>query len=265
MTRAHAYLALAVAGACGGSGTIAAVGSDAGPADVASTFDGSQADAERPDSSGCNAPESADASGTWNLGAGVGASCGWHLGGNGCPAGPDSGCTKCPVIGWVDTANDQANCGACGLACAMGQWCNRGACTSSCAEGLVCNQFACAPACAAGIEACGCDLFNTPFCVDTHGYDSFNCGSCGATCDPGETCRSGTCVPCGDGGLAWWTTCGDSSCSGHRDAGVAPCTTESLNAACSQPGALCDPGNSCNSYLLCAAGDPRMCPSPCPL
>lgn len=61
----------------------------------------------------------------------------------------------------------------------------------------------------------------------------------------------------------WFTTCGDSVCSGHRDAGVSACTqAETAGAPCTAPSAECDPGNFCNSYLACAASDPKRggCP-----
>jgi hypothetical protein len=245
----------------------------AGAVDAAAPApDGSFTDAGAIDSGDvtCIAP-AADASGAWQD-AGVGSGCGVILGVPMCyppdgtpPPVPDAGCILCPM-GWVYPDKDRNNCGVCGNACVYGQNCQQGVCTSWCGEGLVCASH-CATGCPDGTEPCGCTPFNTPHCTDTHGQDSLNCGSCGARCGLGETCQGGACVPCGDGGLAWWTTCGDHVCSGngHRDAGLAPCTTESPGKACSQRGAYCDPGDECNSYLLCAPGDPRRCPFPCPM
>jgi len=66
-----------------------------------------------------------------------------------------------------------------------------------------------------------------------------------------------------DGGLHWWTTCGDPLCAGHRDAGLPACTgSESAGASCAVAGAKCDPGDNCNVELVCAASDPKQgtCP-----
>ncbi len=69
-----------------------------------------------------------------------------------------------------------------------------------------------------------------------------------------------------DGGsLKWYSTCGDPSCHLHRDAGVTPCTTEQANTACTTTGAECDPGNDCNSYLLCTNTDPKSGTGGCPI
>src|SRR3989442_15838904 len=57
-----------------------------------------------------------------------------------------------------------------------------------------------------------------------------------------------------DGGLHWWTTCGDPLCAGHRDAGLPACTgSESAGASCAGAGAKCDPGGNCNVELGWAA------------
>ncbi len=64
--------------------------------------------------------------------------------------------------------------------------------------------------------------------------------------------------------LQWFSTCGDPACSGHRDAGVVACTQqEEAGVSCPTASAQCDPGNLCNSYLLCAASDPKL--SGCPV
>ena len=56
--------------------------------------------------------------------------------------------------------------------------------------------------------------------------------------------------------LQWWATCPDPACSSHRDAGIPACTTEAAHAPCSQLGAQCDPGDRCNSHLVCSDQDP---------
>jgi hypothetical protein len=63
------------------------------------------------------------------------------------------------------------------------------------------------------------------------------------------------------GGATWQLTCGDPVCSGHSEHGVAACTSETAGAACPNQGDTCDPGNGCNSDLVCAVEDPAVnCP-----
>jgi hypothetical protein len=87
----------------------------------------------------------------------------------------------------------------------------------------------------------------------------------------GHFCCFGLLLALGCGGgtpppqLTFYTTCGDPVCAGHRDTGVAPCTTEKEGASCTTEGQRCDPVNSCNSLLLCAASDPKKGPGGCPI
>lgn len=61
----------------------------------------------------------------------------------------------------------------------------------------------------------------------------------------------------------WFASCGDPVCSGYRPpVGVARCTSESPGQSCSVEGSRCDPMNSCNSLLVCAASDPRLAGCP---
>jgi hypothetical protein len=70
----------------------------------------------------------------------------------------------------------------------------------------------------------------------------------------------------GSGGsddLKWYATCGDPVCSMHSDhPGVSACAAEQAGGACTTAGAQCDPNDSCNKLLLCAATDPTAggCP-----
>jgi len=79
----------------------------------------------------------------------------------------------------------------------------------------------------------------------------------------------------GSGGgqtLQWYTTCGDPVCMDPPDGGamppqgVAPCTNEMAEAACTTAGTTCWPANSsCGQLLVCAASDPKNNPGGCPI
>lgn len=66
--------------------------------------------------------------------------------------------------------------------------------------------------------------------------------------------------------LTWWMTCGDPVCMGHTPNPAIPeCTTETVGAACTVAGELCDPINDCNAKLVCADSDPKDQPGGCPI
>jgi hypothetical protein len=75
----------------------------------------------------------------------------------------------------------------------------------------------------------------------------------------------------GDGGLTWFTTCGDPVCRGagedaHREMpDVAPCTTQVAGQPCTTKDQLCDPRGQCNEALRCSDHDPKMQPGGCPI
>jgi hypothetical protein len=75
----------------------------------------------------------------------------------------------------------------------------------------------------------------------------------------------------GDGGLTWFTTCGDPVCRGagedaHRAMpDVAPCTTQAAGQPCTTKDELCDPRGQCNEALRCSDHDPKMQPGGCPI
>ncbi len=64
--------------------------------------------------------------------------------------------------------------------------------------------------------------------------------------------------------LLYYMTCGDPSCSGHRDHGVDACNAQREGDSCAERDARCDPGNGCNSDLLCTDEDPTTQPEGCP-
>ena len=109
----------------------------------------------------------------------------------GCP-NPDQ--TSCSGV-CVDLASDDANCGACGNACAYNQSCSGdGRCMTA-------DSISCLPG-----YPTACSNAQHPFyCVDTEN-DSQNCGACGNACAPGEGCYGGSCLnfdPCTTAGGAW--------------------------------------------------------------
>jgi hypothetical protein len=216
----------------------------------------------------CNGGACADGGCAWGS-AGAGVSACNRGGGLVCrqspPPPPGSGCTLCGAS-WVALESDFSNCGACGRSCAGGQQCLNSVCTSYCQSGLVCASSTCAVACPAGQTACGGACFVNAECTDLT-TDDRNCGACGAACLVGQTCSNGACAPCGGGNgqLQWWYTCGGPGpCGMHYPSNLPACTNQMVGAQCSTAGTMCDPGNSCNSYIVCTTGDPTKCRFGCP-
>lgn len=109
----------------------------------------------------------------------------------------------------VDVATDEANCGACGMACPAGGTCTMGACACDSATAILCGTS----------------------CVEPS-TDTQNCGACGINCGSGGTCAMGLCncaaglVDCGSGCFdlsADPQNCG--LCGNHCATGAA-CTSE---------------------------------------
>jgi hypothetical protein len=72
----------------------------------------------------------------------------------------------------VDLTSDEANCGACGNSCGVGQECLAGECRVACPAGETnCSEV----------------------CVDLT-INEANCGACGHSCSVNETCVDGGCV-----------------------------------------------------------------------
>jgi len=114
---------------------------------------------------------------------------------------------------------DPQNCGACGMACAVGQQCSAGVC-----------------GCGAGQTLCN------GTCVDTM-TDPANCGTCGTTCN-GQACSGGSC-----GCAAGQTMC-DGLC---KDLMTDNANCGMCGTSCTAP-AMCSAG-SCGS----TAGRPAGC------
>ncbi|MEM9073495.1 MAG: MXAN_6577-like cysteine-rich protein [Myxococcota bacterium] len=159
---------------------------------------------------------------------------------------------------------DPANCGACGNACAAGEFCVSGSCQSPCGTGTTdcggscvdtdidpANCGGCGTACAAG-EVCSAGVCGLScgggatecdgMCVDTD-VDPANCGGCGTACADGEVCSAGTCVLECVGGA---TEC-DGMCV---DTDIDPANCGGCGTACAD-GEVCSAG-TCG--LECVGG-----------
>lgn len=125
-----------------------------------------------------------------------------------CPPGATDCAGQCTKL-----SVDATHCGACGVACGVGEVCvsgacacaagltrcgsecrqlandpaNCGACGQACGAGQVCANGACAAACPNFMDACPDSA-----CVTRD--DPLRCGSCGTTCAPGEECLDGSCA-----------------------------------------------------------------------
>lgn len=123
------------------------------------------------------------------------------------------GLTACGNRTCEDLTSDRRNCGACGVACQVGQICQNsacicapgatdcngacvvtqsdprhcGGCAVACAQGEVCESGMCQTTCSLGSTRCG------DSCVNTE-TDAFNCGGCGTTCEQGQSCHGGVCA-----------------------------------------------------------------------
>ena len=136
-----------------------------------------------------------------------------------------------PTVGLcANLMEDDANCGACGKACAPGLHCSSGSCR--------CAGQICAP----GDECCadGCH---------TLANDPDNCGACGKVCRPGELCSGSSC-DCGGSMVA----CGaDQTCCGTA------CANTAVDARnCGGCDIKCQPGESC-TRSACSCNDGPAC------
>lgn len=148
---------------------------------------------------GCNGdPDPAsDTSGSSDESASDGSDSSNDAVGDGSVDGGDSGDTECDPEGCaegliccsddddsslcVDVLSDNDNCGACGQPCGDGLQCEEGLCVCPVASGL-------SERCSSAEVCCpdrGCSIPSR---------DPLNCGSCGASCGPGEFCAEGQCT-----------------------------------------------------------------------
>jgi streptogramin lyase len=164
----------------------------------------------------------------------------------------------------TNTQTDNANCGACGTACAAGQACmagrceivcpsgqtncngtcvslqadraNCGMCGTMCPAGRVCSMGACATSCGTGLTDC------MGSCRDLQ-TDRSNCGACGMACPSGQVCVMGACA----------TSCP----MGQTECGGICVSTQTDRANCGMCGNACAAGQICNMgtcELSCATG-----------
>lgn len=190
------------------------------------------------------------------------------------PSSCQGGQTSCEGM-CVDTSSDPASCGACGVACGVGQACvagrcecqnglaacgaecvdlatdrsHCGACGASCGD-LFCAGGSCVGACPAGTTDCGGS------CVDL-ATSLAHCGSCGEACGAGESCRSGRCS-CAEG----LTDCGAGCVDLARD----PMSCGGCGIACLEGGqcvagtCACPAGlDQCGGACVDTALDPAHC------
>ncbi|HVR04069.1 MAG TPA: MopE-related protein [Polyangia bacterium] len=201
------------------------------------------------------------------------------------PDGGDTTSASCPGGGGLCTgaggsmycasfSYGTADCGACGHACAAGQYCANGTCLLA-GAGTACGQ---------GQSSCPNATGNGVYCVDLT-TDPSNCGACARMCPGGTRCAAGICaaLTCAPPGTACVGAGGSTICTDlTRDAANCGacgkvCATNAICsagvceggggsypglAACTGPGgaAFCtnllnDQGNCGACGNMCAAGE----------
>ncbi|MBI2390613.1 MAG: hypothetical protein HYV09_13565 [Deltaproteobacteria bacterium] len=145
----------------------------------------------------------------------------------------------CGDAGCVDKRFDPANCGACGVTCAVGEVCSEGFCASKCDPPLVACEGR---------------------CVDPL-HDPANCGGCGVACVTGEVCGPAGCATtCPDPLLKCGDTCRDTKNDpAHCGACDVKCGAEEVcsDGKCSDTCA--EPLKRCGLSCVNLAYDPNNC------
>ena len=178
--------------------------------------------------------------------------------GGACVVSCAAGLTQCNGT-CVDTHNDPANCGGCGVSC-----------SAPGSGGPVCGNGACGVSCPAGETTCGGK------CVDTL-TDPNHCGTtptaCGVVCAAGQVCAGGGCtLTCPSGSVACNGKCvdplhdngncgADASCAGGIPcAAGTSCQPVSGAGKCvaTCAGSTCNPG-AANAYCADFANDAMNC------
>ena len=92
----------------------------------------------------------------------------------------ENGGTECCAGSCVDTETDDENCGQCESSCSPAYSCVTGSC--ECNDDPDCDGVV-------GIAVACCDQY----CTDLDSDDE-NCGSCGTSCDVGQSCVGSICI-----------------------------------------------------------------------
>jgi hypothetical protein len=149
---------------------------------------------------------------------------------------------------------DAQDCGACGIICAPGQSCAGGICTCEatipCPSGRVCANGLCCPP---GQQGCSGQ------CVDALN-DPHNCGDCGVTCTPGQSCLKGHCTcggPCSATCPSGQICCSDRCCDPVKD----PVNCSVSPSVCPPvvDFSICTPGTCCGGDCTDTDRDPGNC------
>ena len=150
----------------------------------------------------------------------------------------------------TNLAQDDANCGACGNACAPGQACVAGACSLTCQTGLT----RCAAGGDAGASEAGTFDAGAATCANLR-VDNTNCGACGTTCAAGQACANGVCT----------LTCQTGLTSCPADGGSVCTNTAEDDLHCGNCATACAQGRSCVSgvcAVTCGIGG-LVCSNQC--
>ncbi|WP_437726916.1 MXAN_6577-like cysteine-rich protein [Sorangium sp. So ce861] len=155
---------------------------------------------------------------------------------------PDSACDGVCVA----LRSDRSNCGACGVACSVGEACVAGACetrddgsgggdSGSGSAGVGGSG----PECGGdrALQRCGGE------CVDTR-TDPNHCGKCGSACEPGRACVGAVCR----------RTC----LEGLTDCGGACVDLTADPLHCGQCDRACDPGRPCEGGACGCSAEPSQ-------